>query len=65
VTLIAYTPLANGLNRKNTEMDEYSVAQVALNWLIHFSGDILVSIPGATKSYQAQDSVVELKLIQP
>jgi aryl-alcohol dehydrogenase-like predicted oxidoreductase len=33
-----------------------TIAQVALNWLIHFNGDIVVTIPGATKVHQAQES---------
>jgi len=40
-----------------------TVAQVALNWLIHFSGDIVVTIPGATKSYQAKDSAGAMKFV--
>ncbi len=99
VTIIAYTPLANGLlsgkYHKNpelvekmsgfrkgmikrniertrqliTEMEEIAnihqatISQVALNWLIHFSGDIVVTIPGATKSYQAQDSAGAMKFV--
>jgi aryl-alcohol dehydrogenase-like predicted oxidoreductase len=31
-------------------------AQVALNWVIHFHGDTVVTIPGATKAHQAQES---------
>jgi aryl-alcohol dehydrogenase-like predicted oxidoreductase len=31
-------------------------AQVALNWLINYHGDIVVAIPGATKVYQAKDN---------
>ncbi len=31
-------------------------AQVALNWLIHSSGETVVTIPGATKVHQAQES---------
>jgi aryl-alcohol dehydrogenase-like predicted oxidoreductase len=30
--------------------------QVALNWLIHFKGDMVVAIPAATKAKQAQDN---------
>jgi aryl-alcohol dehydrogenase-like predicted oxidoreductase len=92
VTIIAYTPLANGLlsgkYHKNPElvdqmsgfrkggikrniqrtrllismMEEIgnahnaSITQVALNWLIHFNGDIVVTIPGATKAHQALES---------
>jgi aryl-alcohol dehydrogenase-like predicted oxidoreductase len=31
-------------------------AQVALNWLTHFQGEIVVAIPGATKVRQAEES---------
>jgi len=31
-------------------------AQVALNWVIHFQGETVVTIPGATKVHQAQES---------
>lgn len=40
--------IANGHNA--------TIAQVALNWLIHFNGDIVVTIPGATKVQQAVES---------
>jgi len=30
--------------------------QVALNWLVHFNGEIVVAIPGAKKAYQAEES---------
>jgi aryl-alcohol dehydrogenase-like predicted oxidoreductase len=33
-----------------------TAAQVALNWLIHFHGEAVVTIPGATKTSQAQES---------
>jgi aryl-alcohol dehydrogenase-like predicted oxidoreductase len=39
------------------------VAQVALNWLIHFNGDIVVTIPGATKVQQAQDSAGAMQFV--
>ncbi|MFF0156909.1 aldo/keto reductase [Streptomyces sp. NPDC005263] len=37
--------------------DAYGVsrAQVALNWLIHFYGDTVVAIPGASKQQQAEE----------
>jgi aryl-alcohol dehydrogenase-like predicted oxidoreductase len=31
-------------------------AQVALNWVIHFQGETVVAIPGATRVHQAQES---------
>ena len=31
-------------------------AQVALNWVIHFQGETIVTIPGATRVHQAQES---------
>ncbi len=34
--------------------------QVALNWLIHFNGEIVVAIPGATKASQAAESAATM-----
>ena len=34
-----------------------SASQVALNWLIHYHGDTVFAIPGATKAHHAQDNV--------
>ncbi len=36
-------------------------AQVALNWVIHFHGDIVVTIPGATNPRQAAESAATMK----
>jgi aryl-alcohol dehydrogenase-like predicted oxidoreductase len=36
-------------------------AQVALNWLIHFNGETVVAIPGASKAYQAQESAAAMR----
>jgi aryl-alcohol dehydrogenase-like predicted oxidoreductase len=33
-----------------------TIAQVALNWLINFNGEIVVTIPGVTKVHQAEES---------
>ncbi len=33
-----------------------TIAQVALNWLIYFKGEMVVTIPGATKVHQAEES---------
>jgi aryl-alcohol dehydrogenase-like predicted oxidoreductase len=38
-----------------------TIAQVALNWLIYFNGDIVVTIPGATKACQAEESAGAMK----
>jgi aryl-alcohol dehydrogenase-like predicted oxidoreductase len=38
-----------------------TVAQVALNWLINFNGEIVVAIPGATKVQQAEESAGAMK----
>jgi len=35
---------------------EVTVAQVALNWVINFNGEIVVTIPGATKVRQAEEA---------
>jgi aryl-alcohol dehydrogenase-like predicted oxidoreductase len=34
-----------------------SASQVALNWLIHYQGDTVFAIPGATKPHHAEDNV--------
>jgi aryl-alcohol dehydrogenase-like predicted oxidoreductase len=36
-------------------------AQVALNWVIHFHGETIVAIPGATKVSQARESAGAMK----
>lgn len=38
------------------EKYQVSPAQVALNWLIHFHGDRVFAIPGATREQQARDN---------
>jgi len=40
-----------------------TLAQVALNWVIHFNGDIVVTIPGATKVRQAQESAAAMNFV--
>jgi len=94
ITIIAYSPLAQGLVTgkfhdqpellKNIGMRKYSSmfkpagleksrpliqqikkmaekyqvtpSQIALNWLIHFHGDTVVAIPGATKEAHAREN---------
>jgi aryl-alcohol dehydrogenase-like predicted oxidoreductase len=43
-----------------------TIAQVAMNWLIHFHGDVVVAIPGASKVRHARDSagVMNFKLTE-
>jgi aryl-alcohol dehydrogenase-like predicted oxidoreductase len=36
-------------------------AQVALNWVIHFNGETVVTIPGATKVRQVEESAGAMK----
>jgi aryl-alcohol dehydrogenase-like predicted oxidoreductase len=48
-------PLINALEEIATKYDA-TPAQVALNWLINFHGDIVVAIPGATKVHQAESN---------
>ncbi len=40
-----------------------TTGQVALNWVINFAGDTVVTIPGATKVYQAQEAAGTMKFI--
>jgi aryl-alcohol dehydrogenase-like predicted oxidoreductase len=35
---------------------QVTAAQIALNWLIWFNGELVVTIPGATKTQQAADN---------
>jgi len=99
ITIIAYSPLAQGLvtgkfhdnpellknigfrkyssmfkpkrlekSRPVTELVkklamkyEATPSQVALNWLIHFHGDTVVAIPGATKARHAEENTGAMK----
>lgn len=101
ITIIAYSPLAQGLVTgkfhdspgllKNIGFRKYSSrfkpkgleksrpvaelvkklavkydatpSQVALNWLIHFSGDNIVAIPGATKTSHAIENTGAMKFM--
>ena len=40
---------------------EATIAQVALNWIIHFQGDAIVTIPGATRVSQAQENAAAMR----
>lgn len=40
---------------------EATIAQVALNWVIYFNGESVVTIPGATKVRQAEESAAAMK----
>jgi len=51
------------INLMDEIADRYNatIAQVALNWVIHFNGEIVVTIPGATKVRQAEESAGAMK----
>jgi aryl-alcohol dehydrogenase-like predicted oxidoreductase len=53
-------PLINAMDLIAIKYDA-TIAQVALNWLINFSGDIVVTIPGATRVRQAEESAGAMK----
>jgi len=55
-------PLIEGLGEIAADY-QVTVAQVALNWLIHFHGDTVVVIPGASRPYQAADSASAMNFI--
>ena len=42
-------------------MSGATIAQVALNWLINYNGEIVVTIPGATKVLQAEENAGAMK----
>jgi aryl-alcohol dehydrogenase-like predicted oxidoreductase len=53
-------PLINAMDEIATKY-EATIAQVALNWLINFNGEIVVTIPGVTKVHQAEESAGAMK----
>lgn len=53
-------PLISSLE-KIAEKYAATPAQVALNWLINFQGELVVAIPGASKVEQAEDNAGALK----
>ncbi len=53
-------PLINAMDEIAARYDA-TIAQVALNWLINFNGEIVVTIPGATRVRQAEESAGAMK----
>ncbi len=53
-------PLINAMEEIAAK-DEATIAQVALNWLINFNGEIVVTIPAATKVQQAEENAGAMK----
>ncbi len=53
-------PLVGAL-KEIGERYQATPAQVALNWVIHSQGETVVTIPGATKVYQAQEAAGAMK----
>ena len=53
-------PLINLMNDMAGKY-EVTVAQVALNWVINFNGETVVTIPGATKVRQAEEAAGAMK----
>ncbi len=51
----ASRPLVTSLEEIATKY-QVTAAQVALNWLINFNGELVVTIPGATKAEQAAEN---------
>lgn len=47
------------INMLTTFADKYGVTpgQIALNWLIHYNGDTVVAIPGASKVRHAEENI--------
>jgi aryl-alcohol dehydrogenase-like predicted oxidoreductase len=53
-------PLINAMDDLAAKY-EVTVAQVALNWVINFNGETVVTIPGATKVRQAEEAAGAMK----
>lgn len=60
--LDATQPLIDLLEEK-AEKYGVSPTQIALNWLIHFHGDTVVAIPGASKIHHAKENIGTLQFI--
>ncbi len=52
--------LINAMDEMATKY-EVTIAQVALNWVINYSGEIVVAIPAATKVRQAEENAGAMK----
>jgi aryl-alcohol dehydrogenase-like predicted oxidoreductase len=52
--------LVNAMEEIGTRYDA-TIAQVALNWLINYNGEIVLTIPGATKVSQAEENAGAMK----
>ena len=53
-------PLINAMEEIAAK-DETTIAQVALNWLINFNGEMVVTIPAATNVQQAEENAGAMK----
>jgi aryl-alcohol dehydrogenase-like predicted oxidoreductase len=53
-------PLINAMGIM-AEKHQATIAQVALNWVINYNGEIVVTIPGATKVSQAAEAAGAMK----
>jgi aryl-alcohol dehydrogenase-like predicted oxidoreductase len=53
-------PLINVMDDMAGKYD-VTIAQVALNWVINFNGETVVTIPGATKVRQAEEAAGAMK----
>jgi aryl-alcohol dehydrogenase-like predicted oxidoreductase len=54
-------PLVDSLEAIALE-HEATIAQIVLNWTVNYHGDTIVSIPGATKTYQAEDNANAMRI---
>ncbi len=55
-------PLIQALEEIGTKYGA-TPAQVALNWVIHFHGESIITIPGASKRRQAEESAGAMKFM--
>jgi diketogulonate reductase-like aldo/keto reductase len=49
------------LIKKLASKYDVTASQIALNWLIHFHGETVVAIPGATKAKHAEENTGTMK----
>jgi aryl-alcohol dehydrogenase-like predicted oxidoreductase len=60
--LEASRPLVQALEEIGSRYNA-TPAQIALNWVIHFHGETIVTIPGATRVHQAEESAGAQKFV--
>jgi aryl-alcohol dehydrogenase-like predicted oxidoreductase len=54
-------PLIDALDAIALE-HEATIAQIVLNWTVNYHGETIVTIPGSSKTYQAEQNAGAMKI---